>query len=82
LPAEVTEEEVRKVFGEAGNIISIKINPSIKRIQGEEISSYSYGYILYEKVEEAQTAIKKFDNASVFGNRPLKVELWISKDEI
>jgi len=37
---------------------------------------------LYEKVEEAQMAIKKFDNSNIFGARPVKVELWMSKDEI
>ena len=51
-------------------------------VQDIEYSSYQYGYILYEKVEEAQQAIKRFDNSSVFGSRPLKVELWQSKDEI
>jgi RNA recognition motif-containing protein len=82
LPAEIKEDEIRKVFGEVGNIISVKITPSVKKFQGEEITSYSFGFILFEKVEEAQAAIKKFDNSTVFGNRPLKVEQWISKDEI
>ena len=33
-------------------------------------------------MEEAQAAIKKFDNSNVFGQRPIMVELWMSKDEI
>jgi hypothetical protein len=37
---------------------------------------------MFEKVEEAQAAIKKFDNSNIFGPRPLKVDLWQSKDEI
>jgi polyadenylate-binding protein len=82
IPSDVTEEELRKTFGEAGSIISVKIKKSVQTIQDVEYSSYQYGYILYEKVEEAQQAIKKFDNSSIFGSRPLKVELWQSKGEI
>jgi RNA recognition motif-containing protein len=51
-------------------------------LDGKEYTQYQYGYILYDKVEEAQHAIKKFDNSSEFGGRPMKVELWQSKDEI
>lgn len=82
IPRDVTEEEIAKVFSEAGTIISMKINQSSKMIGDVEVSSYQFGYILYEKVEEAQAAIKKFDNSNVFGSRPIKVELWMSKDEI
>lgn len=82
IPSEISEEEIIKTFSEAGKIISYKISKSSKKVMDVEVSTYSYGYILYEKVEEAQAAIKKFDNSSVFGSRPIKVELWMSKDEI
>ena len=51
-------------------------------VDGNKIPQYQYAYILFEKVEEAQKAIRTFDNQAVFSNRPLKVELWISKEEI
>ena len=82
IPSEVTEDELKKMFGEVGIIISVKIKKSVQTYNNQEISSYQYGYILYEKVEEAQNAIKRFDNSSVFGSRPLRVELWQSKSEI
>ena len=59
----------------------MKINKSINKVGDEDIVKYQFGYILYEKVEEAQAAIKKFDDSNVFGNRVIKVELWMSKDE-
>lgn len=77
IPAELSEEEIKKIFGEAGRIISVKIKTSISNY-----NNYQYGYILYEKVEEAQNAIKKFDQQSILGSRPLKVELWQSKSEM
>lgn len=77
----MTEEEILKVFSEVGTIKSMKINKSKKRIDNEDIVAYQFGYILYEKIEEAQAAIKKFDDSNIFGNKPIKVELWMSKDE-
>jgi RNA recognition motif-containing protein len=67
IPSEISEEEITKTFGEVGKIISLKISKSTKKVMDVEVSAYQYGYILYEKVEEAQAAIKKFDNSNVFG---------------
>lgn len=53
-----------------------------QKIDGQDVPQYQYAYILFEKVSDSQTAIRKFDNANVFGSRPLKVELWLSKEEI
>jgi hypothetical protein len=41
-----------------------------------------YAYILYDKVEEAQAAIRKFDNTNIYSSKPMRVELWLSKEEI
>jgi len=49
----VTAEEIKRVFSEAGKIISTNIRPSKKSIDGEEITVYQFGYILFDKVEEA-----------------------------
>lgn len=53
IPPEITEAEIKSVFGEVGEIISTRIKPSTKRIDGEDITIYQFGYILYSKVEEA-----------------------------
>lgn len=82
IPNDVSEDDIKKTFSEVGKIISIKIKESKRTVDNEEFCQYKYGYILYDKVEEAQFAIKKFDAQSVFGARPLKVELWVSKDEM
>lgn len=82
IPNDITEEELRKTFSEAGKIISVKMDQRVQRFENQEIPQYQYAFILYEKVSDAQTAIRKFDNANIFGSRPLKVELWLSKEEI
>lgn len=82
IPTDITEEELRKTFSEAGNIISVKIDKRVQRFGDQEIPQYQFAFILYEKVSDAQTSIRKFDNSNVFGSRPLKVELWLSKEEI
>lgn len=33
-------------------------------------------------MSEAQNAIKRFDNSNIYGSRPIKVDLWLSKDEL
>jgi RNA recognition motif-containing protein len=83
LPPEISEEEVKKVFETVGEIISVKLNRKMgKDINGESVITYCFGYILYDNVEAAKNAIKKFDDTNIFGTRPLKVELWVSKDEL
>ena len=69
-------------LSEAGKIISVKMDKRVQRVGDQEIPQYQYAFILFEKVSDAQTAIRKFDNSNIFGSRPLKVELWLSKDEI
>lgn len=82
IPTDITEEEVRNTFASVGNIISMRLDKCKRNIGGSEVVLYQFGYILYEKVEEAQAAIKKFDTSNVFGNKPLHVELWLSEEEI
>ena len=60
----------------------MRLDKCIRNIDGEDISLYQYAYILYEKVEEAQSAIKKLDNSNRFGSKPLTVEMWLSPEEI
>lgn len=53
-----------------------------QKIDNQDVPQYQYAFILFEKVSDSQSAIRKFDNSTVFGSRPLKVELWLSKEEI
>jgi hypothetical protein len=65
-----------------GNIISMRLAKCVRNIGGEDVTLYQYAYILYEKVEESQAAIKKLDNSNRFGSKPLTVEMWLSPEEI
>ncbi len=83
IPAETTEEEVRKkfTFAEDVQIVSLKINTSIKKYGDIEIKS-QYAYIMYDTVGNAQKAIQRFDQQYLFGgSKPISVEMWVSKDE-
>ena len=78
IPANVTEEELQKVFTGAGQIHSV----SLKQMKQGDVVTGQYAYILFDKVEEAQQAIRKYDNTNVFGSKPIRVELWLSREEI
>lgn len=78
----MTEEELRQTFTmKDSNIVSIKLNKWIKRYDNEEVSPFQFAYILYDTVQGAQKAIQTFDQSTVFGHKPLLVELWVSKEE-
>ena len=53
IPNDITEAEVRTTFSEAGTIISMRLDKCVRNISGSEVQLYQYGYILYEKVEQA-----------------------------
>ena len=82
IPNDVSEDELRNTFSQAGNVISMRVSKCIRNIAGQDLQLYQFAYILFEKVEEAQAAIKKFDTSNVFGHKPLHVELWLSEEEI
>lgn len=46
--------------------------------------NYQIGYVLYEKVEQAQKCIQMFDSSHCFGynNKPLKVDFWQAKEDL
>ena len=60
----------------------MRLDKCVRNYGGDEVTLYQYAYILFEKVEEAQSAIKKFDNSNKFGSKPLSVEMWLSPEEI
>lgn len=82
IPLDVTQDQLKETFSKCGQIISIKMGKREQIIDGNKIPQYQYGYVLYDKVEDAQKAIRTFDDQPVFSNRNLKVELWVSKEEI
>ncbi len=82
IPNEVTEDELRQKFTmKDSKILSIKLSKWIKKFDGHESSPYQFAYILYDNVVAAQKAIQTFEQSTVFGPKPLLVELWVSKEE-
>ncbi len=67
LPFSATEDELKNLFSEVGNVVSANI--IIDRMTGR---SKGFGFVEMEKEEEAQNAIAKL-NDSDFGGRKLVV---------
>ena len=58
-----------------GKIISLKLSQHPQK-------SFKHAYVLYETVSEAQRAIQKFHDSTVFGSRPIHCDFWLSRQEI
>jgi RNA recognition motif-containing protein len=50
IPKDVTEDQLKQKFLEAGPIASIKLKDHTHMINGESFSNYKIGYVLYEDV--------------------------------
>jgi polyadenylate-binding protein len=84
IPKDVTEEQLKAKFSEAGSIASIKLKNHMQTINGEAFSNYKIGYVLYDDVQSAQRCIKMFDEQNVFGfaQKPLSVDFWQSQVDL
>lgn len=84
LPKDVTEEQIREKFSQAGKIASIKLKDHVNKINGESYVNYQNGYVLFEDVQAAQKCIKLFDESREFAmdKKPIKVDFWQSKVDL
>lgn len=84
IPKDVTEDQLKTKFSEAGPIASIKLKNHMQTINGEAFSNYKIGYVLYEDVQSAQRCIKMFDEQNCFGfaQKPLSVDFWQSQVDL
>lgn len=80
----MTEAQLRDTFSENGQrqIISVKLKATAFNFNGHQSSPYQQAYILFDDVQDAQNAIKKFDQSNIFGSKPLSVDFWMSKEDI
>lgn len=69
LPYRTTEDELRELFGQAGNIVSVSV--VIDRDTGR---SRGFGFVEMSNPAEAEKAISMFDRYELH-NRPLTVNL-------
>lgn len=76
IPTHIGDEELQKLFGQYGNIISIKLKV-------KDTGRFNHAYVLYESVEMCQQAIRNLDKTRPFGNnQPIDVEFWVSKVDL
>lgn len=75
MPQSTTEQELIDLFKPFGAIISVKI-----KVKND--SRFNHAYVLYEKVESCQAAIRALDKSRPFGNQPIDVEFWVSKVDL
>ena len=89
IPFEATEEDLRKTFEAFGKITSIKLeeDTSIKQDTKEndkkKFINKSFGYISFDKVEEAKKALEELQDKQLKGFetwfKPLIIEYFIPK---
>lgn len=82
IPMSVTKEELQTEFGKAGEIASIKLKDHEQKINGETFVNYQIGYVLFADIEGAQKCIRLYDESTIFGSKPMKVDFWQSKDDL
>lgn len=75
IPSHITEAEVQNLFAPYGNIVSVKV-------KSKEDSRFNIAFVLFEKVESCQGAIRALDKSRPFGNQPIDVEFWVSKVDL
>ena len=89
IPLTAKEEDLEKIFKKFGNITSIRIEKN-KIEQKEEkgkflLVSQGYGFISFEKSEEAKKALEEMDQKFLPGfegwNKPLTIEFYLTRKE-
>ena len=89
IPLTAKEEDLEKIFKKFGNITSIRIEKN-KIEQKEEkgkflLVSQGYGFISFEKPEDAKKALEEMDQKFLPGfegwNKPLTIEFYLTRKE-
>ena len=87
IPYTATEEDLRKTFGQFGNITSIKLEQDIPQTKeaNKIFTNKGFGYISFDKVENAKKALESLNGKYMQGfeswTKPLIVDYFISKDK-
>ncbi|KVI12543.1 flowering time control protein FCA isoform X1 [Cynara cardunculus var. scolymus] len=78
VPREVTEQDIRSIFGKHGNIIEVVLFKELKSLHEQECC-----FVKYAKIEEATQAIRALHNHHTFpgGMRPIEVKYASKKQE-
>ena len=89
IPYEATEEDLKKTFEQFGHITSIKleedtdITKEIKEKEKKKFINKTFGYISFEKVEDAKKALNTLQGKKLIGFetwfKPLIIDYFIPK---
>ena len=74
LPKDTTPKDLYNIFVKFGNIISIKLK------EKDNNECLGYGYVNFEKVEDAQKAIESLNNSQYKG-KTILVSIFYSKNK-
>ena len=91
IPHTATEEDLQKLFGKFGKIISVKLEKDISDKKDDNnketkipLPNKGFGYISFEKVEDARNAYKSLNGTNMPGfdtwPKPLFIDYYIPKD--
>ena len=89
IPYTVNEEDLRNLFGKFGKITSIKLEKDTDKKDEKEatkpILNKGFGYILFEKIEDAKNALMSLNGKNIPGyeswTKPLMIDYFISKEK-
>ena len=90
IPFTVTEEDIRKLFGQFGNISSIKLEGNLieskeNNNEKKKFINKGFGYVSFDKIESAKKALESLNGKYVLGfeswTKPLMIDYFVSKDK-
>ena len=95
IPHTATEDDLRAVFGKFGKITSIKLEKDKDNAEKNEkkddkepakqLPNKGYGYILFEKIEDAKNAFASLNGTNMPGfekwPKPLMIDYFVSKEK-
>ena len=86
IPLTAKEEDLEKIFGKYGPIVSIRIQKSKTENKDKiELVSKGYGFVLFDKPEDAKKAMEDMDQKFLPGfegwNKPLDIDYFLTKNE-
>ena len=92
IPYTVTEEDLKKLFGQFGNITSIKLEGNLVESRENKDSNENkkfinkgFGYVSFDKIESSKKALESLNGKYMQGfeswTKPLMIDYFISKDK-
>ena len=89
IPYTVTEEDLKKLFGQFGNITSIKLEGDLlenkDNNEKKKFINKGFGYVSFDTIENAKKALESLNGKYIKGfeswTKPLLIDYFISKDK-